>query len=71
MAKFSIAFIAPDEQKQLRHRIIESPAKDAALITFFVKELSDFYSDDEKGFFYFRNDFFDPAVKCGSIIELE
>lgn len=71
MAKYSIAFIAPDEKKQLRHRIIESPVKDAALKAFFEMELSDFYSNDEKGFFYFKEDFFDTTTRSGSIIELD
>ncbi|GAI39372.1 unnamed protein product, partial [marine sediment metagenome] len=26
---------------------------------------------DEKGFFYFRNDFFDTTTRSGSIIELD
>ncbi len=71
MTKFSIAFISFDNQNPLRHRIIESTVKDAALKVFFEKELTDFYSDDEKGFSYFKEDFFDTNTGCGSIIELD
>ncbi len=68
MPKFSIVFLAPVEQNQIRHQIIESSDKESALKTFFTEEIVDFYSDDEQGFFYFKQDFFDPTSPSGSII---
>ncbi|MBD3420800.1 MAG: hypothetical protein GF398_11840 [Chitinivibrionales bacterium] len=69
MPKFSIAFILPDENNSLKHKIVEAENKDTALRGFFKKEALEFYSDDEKGFFYFKDDFMDPNAKCGSILE--
>lgn len=68
MPKFSIVFLAPVEKNQLKHRIIESSDKESALKTFFTEEIIDFYSDDEKGFFYFKQDFFDSSSPSGSLI---
>lgn len=70
MSKFCIAFVAPDDQCQLYHSIIENGNQDDALKKFFDTELSKFYSNDENGFFYFKEDFFDSKLKCGSIIEI-
>lgn len=71
MPKFSIAFIAPAEAKQLVHRIIESADQDSALKSFFDDGITNFYSADEQGFFYFKEDFFDSADPCGSVIALD
>ncbi len=68
MPNFSIVFVAPVETNQLKHRIIESGDKDSALKTFFMEEIIEYYSDDEQGFFYFKQDFFDPSNPSGSII---
>ena len=53
-----------------RHRIIEGETKEAALRRFFEEELKEFYSEDDQGFFYFKEDFFDDRVQSGSIIEI-
>ncbi|HMD69025.1 MAG TPA: hypothetical protein VKF42_09130 [Chitinivibrionales bacterium] len=71
MAKFSIAFIVPARTNNLRHRIVESQDQDSALKSFFSEEASEFYSDDDQGFFYFKEDFFDEANSSGSVIRLD
>jgi guanylate kinase len=70
MPKYSVVFIAPVEKNQLKHRIIESADQESALRTFFAEESSEYYSNDEQGFFYFKQDFFDQADPSGSIIPL-
>jgi guanylate kinase len=69
MPKYAIAFISPAETNELRHSIIESPDKDTALRQFFAQEVSELYSSDEQGYYYFREDFYDELVRSGSIIE--
>ena len=68
MPKFSIAFVAPADAKPLRHRIIESADQESALKTFFEEETGDFYSNDEQGYFYFKDDFLDASNGLGSVI---
>ncbi len=70
MAKFSIAFIAPADTDQLYHKIIDGDTRDAALRKFFNENISEFYSNDDQGFYYFKEDFFDETTASGSIIEL-
>jgi hypothetical protein len=71
MPKFSIAFVAPTAENALRHCIIESPDKDSALKEFFAKEVSEFYSGNEQGYHYFKEDFLDSKAASGSIIQCE
>ncbi len=68
MPKYSIVFVTPAEKIPLKHRIVESSDKESALKTFFSEEIIDYYTDDEQGFFYFKQDFFEPADPSGSII---
>jgi len=70
MPKFSIAFIAPTEVKPLNHKIVESDTRDAALRKFFNENVSEHYSNDEQGYYYFKEDFYDEDSGTGSIIEL-
>lgn len=71
MPKYSIAFIAASENKSLKHRIVESTDVDSALKAFFKDELAEFYSDNEQGYHYFREDFFDEALAAGSIVQCD
>ncbi len=71
MPKFSVVFLAPGEKNQFIHRIIESTDKDSALRTFFTEETTEFYSNDEQGYYYFKEDFFDTSNPSGSIIPCE
>ncbi len=71
MPKFAIAFVAPTDEKTLRHRIVESADAESALKAFFKEEVSEFYSDNEQGFHYFREDFFDEALSSGSVIQCD
>jgi hypothetical protein len=71
MSKFSIAFIAPTKLSPLRHKIVEGQDQDSALRAFFSEEASEFYSDDDQGFFYFKEDFFDETNASGNVIRCE
>jgi hypothetical protein len=71
MSKYAIAFVVPSKSSpSIRHRIIEADTKEAALRHFFDEELKEYYSEDDQGFFYFKEDFFDERTQSGSIIEL-
>ena len=71
MPKYSVVFITPGEKNRLAHRILESQDQDSALKTFFSEETTDYYSNDDQGFFYFKEDFFDTSNPTGSIIPCE
>jgi hypothetical protein len=71
MAKYAIAFIVPSKSGTLRHSIMEGENRDSALRRFFNEEASEFYSNDDQGFYYFKEDFFDETTGSGSIIECE
>ena len=71
MPKFSIAFVLPSKNSQIRHRIVEGQDQESALRTFFSEEASEYYSDDDQGFFYFKEDFFDETNASGSVIRCE
>jgi hypothetical protein len=71
MPKYVIAFVAPTDQKSLRHRIVESPDLDGALKSFFKEEVADYYSDNEQGYHYFKEDFYDEALASGNVIQLD
>ena len=71
MPKYSVAFIAPTDQKALRHRVLESPDPESALKTFFKEEVVEFYSDNEQGDHYFKEDFHDDSLASGSIVQCE
>jgi guanylate kinase len=70
MPNFSIAFVAPSKNTQLCHRIIEADNKEAALRRFFEEELKEYYSEDDQGYFYFKEDFTDERTRIGNMIEL-
>jgi len=71
MPKFSIAFITPDSDKPLRHRLVDGSDQEAALRKFFEEETAAFYSNDDQGYHYFKEDFFDSSNSIGSLIALE
>jgi hypothetical protein len=71
MPKYSIAFIAPADEKSLKHRLVESPDVESALKMFFKEELVEYYSDNEQGYHYFREDFFDESLASGSILQCD
>ncbi|MBN1309381.1 MAG: hypothetical protein JXA18_15785 [Chitinispirillaceae bacterium] len=71
MPRFAVAFMTPSNSGQLIHRIIEGENRDSVLKAFFTESASEFYSNDEQGFHYFKEDFFDESTPSGSIIELQ
>ena len=70
MPRFAIAFVTPSQNGQLVHRILEGENKETVLKTLFTESVSEFYSNDEQGFHYFKEDFFDDTTPGGSIIEI-
>lgn len=70
MSKYAIAFITPTKKIQLCHKVVEGENKDSALRVFFNDCAKEHYSDDEKGFLYFKEDFYDEHAPSGNIIEL-
>ena len=71
MSKYAIAFILNSKSSpSICQRIIEGDNREAALRVFFNEELKEYYSEDDQGFYYFKEDFFDERVPSGSIIEL-
>ncbi|MBN1759546.1 MAG: hypothetical protein JW863_14560 [Chitinispirillaceae bacterium] len=70
MPRFAVAFVTPSQNSQLIHKILEGENKESVLKTFFTESVSDFYSNDEQGFHYFKDDFFDDTTPSGSIIEI-
>jgi len=70
MPKYAIAFIVPSKTSHLCHRIVEGDSKDAALRQFFNDNLKEFYSEDDQGFHYFKEDFEEESARGGSIIEI-
>ena len=71
MSKFAVAFVAPTEKSPLRHRILDAADKETALRAFFTDEAAEFYSNDENGYMYFREDFSDVSNPSGSVIALD
>jgi hypothetical protein len=69
MPKFSIACIAPDGN-HLWHAVIEDENEDAALRVFFRRFCGSNYSNDDKGFHYFREDCFEDA-SSGTILRCD
>ena len=70
MPKYAIAFVTPSEEHAIRHSILEADDADAALKAFFKENACEFYSDNEQGYHYFREDFYDDSLKAGSVIQL-
>jgi hypothetical protein len=71
MSKYAIAFILNSKSNpSVCQRIIDGESREAALRRFFDEELKDIYSEDDQGFYYFKEDFFDDRAPSGSIIEL-
>jgi hypothetical protein len=71
MPKYAIAFMIPASRSPLKHRIIEGRDRDTALRTFFDEEVSEFYTADDQGFYYFKDDFFDDVSPGGSMLTCE
>lgn len=71
MPRFAVAFVTPSENSRLLHKVIESENKETALREFFKEFVREYYSDDEQGYHYFKEDFFDDVSSGGSLIEIE
>lgn len=68
MNKYSIAFISPGNN--LLHRIVMAKTEEEALITFFREIKLASYTQDDEGFYYFKEDFTFGERPAGSVIKL-
>ncbi len=69
MNKYSIAFISPGNN--LLHRIVRAKSEDEALQTFFKEIKLASYTQDDDGFFYFKEDFNFGERPAGSILQTD
>lgn len=51
-------------------KIVEGEGRDAALRVFFNENMANQYSDDDQGYHYFKEDYFDPKAPLGSMLEV-
>jgi hypothetical protein len=68
MNKYSIAFISPGGN--LLHRLVMAKNEDEALRTFFKEVNLASYSQDEDGFYYFKEDFSYGERPAGNILQI-
>jgi hypothetical protein len=68
MNKYSIAFLSPGNN--LLHRIVMAKNEDEALLTFFREIKLASYTQDDEGFYYFKEDFSFGERPAGSVIKL-
>jgi hypothetical protein len=69
MPRYSIAFVT--SKPSLIHYLVSMDSREAALLFFFKQYVSEDYSQDDEGFAYFRDDFFNPETPMGSVLEVE
>jgi hypothetical protein len=72
MSTYAIAFVVQSKSNPaVCQRIVDGENREVALRRFFDEEMKDFYSEDDQGFYYFKEDFFDDRTpSAGSIIEI-
>jgi len=68
MPRYAIAFMT--EKPSLIHRFVEMDSREAALRFFFSNYVGEFYSPDEEGFSYFKDDFFHADTPMGNVLEI-
>jgi hypothetical protein len=69
MPKYAIAFVT--SKPVLIHHLVALDSREAALRFFFKQYLGDAYSQDEEGFTYFKDDFFNADSPMGHVLEVE
>jgi hypothetical protein len=68
MPRYAIAIAA--EKSKVLQKLVEGEGQEDALKKFFFDHMTAHYSNDEQGYFYFREDFFEPSAPIGSILEI-
>lgn len=68
MPRYAIAVIS--SKSKVVHKIVEGEGRDAALKKFFEENMADQYSNDDQGYYYFKEDYFDPHGPIGSMLEI-
>jgi len=69
MNRYSIAFISPGNN--LLHRIIRAKSEEEALRTFFNEIKLASYTQDDDGYFYFKEDFNFGERPAGNILQID
>ncbi|MGL1936027.1 MAG: hypothetical protein OCD01_13450 [Fibrobacterales bacterium] len=67
MARFVIAHYS--EKQGTVQKVVELESQETAL-RFYFEQYAQEYSNNEEGFLYFKEDFFDESKPMGSITEL-
>ena len=70
MNRYAVAFIPPEGETRIRHAIVSAADEASALRDFFTIYAAGHYSNDERGFKYFLEDFSDQTSPSGSIINI-
>ncbi len=68
MPRYAIAVTST--ANKVIQKVIEGEGQDSALRKFFDENMATQYSNDDQGYFYFKEDFFDPKAPVGSILEV-
>lgn len=68
MARYAIAVIS--QAGKVIQKVVEGEGQEVALRKFFNENMASQYSIDDQGYFYFKEDFFDPKAPVGSILEV-
>ena len=68
MPRYAIAVVSP--KSKILQKVVEGEGQEDALKRFFSQQMSNRYTDDDQGYFYFKEDFFDPQEPLGSILEV-
>jgi hypothetical protein len=68
MPRYAIA--VPTSKQKVLQKIVEGEGQEDAMKKFFFENMADQYSNDDQGYFYFKEDNFDPKGPMGSILEV-
>lgn len=69
MPRYAIAFMTA--KPSLIHHFVDMDSRESALRFFFQNYVGDAYSQDEEGFSYFKEDFFQADPPMGHVLEVE
>lgn len=69
MPRYAIAFVTA--KPSLIHQLVSMDSREAALRYFFKQYIGDAYSQDEEGYAYFKDDFFNADSPMGHVLEVD
>ena len=68
MPRYAVAVIAP--KNKILQKVVDGEGQEDALKKFFAEQMFNHYTNDEQGYFYFKEDYFDPQEPLGSVLEV-